>query len=46
VLCQLVEPVRLAFDLAGLLPHFAIVPSRDLALARFAAGNTSRSHSH
>ncbi len=52
VLCRLVEPVRLAFDLAGLLPHFAIEPSRDLALARFAAGNTSpsgntsRSQSH
>jgi anti-anti-sigma factor len=45
VLCRLVEPVRLAFDLAGLLPHFVIAPSRDLALARFAAGNTSRSHS-
>ncbi len=45
VLCGLVEPVRLAFDLAGLLPHFAITPSRDLALAQL-AGNTSRSHSH
>ena len=46
VLCGLVEPVRLAFDLAGLLPHFAIAPSRDLVIARLAAGNTSRSHSH
>ena len=41
VLCGLVEPVRLAFDLAGLLPHFAVATSRDLALARFAAANTS-----
>jgi anti-anti-sigma factor len=37
VLCGLVEPVRLAFDLAGLLPHFAITPSRDLAVAQLAA---------
>ena len=41
VLCGLVEPVRLAFDLAGLLPHFTIAPSRDPALARLAAGNAS-----
>jgi anti-anti-sigma factor len=52
VLCGLVEPVRLAFDLAGLLPHFAVAPARDLALAQLAAANTSpaahtsRSHAH
>jgi anti-anti-sigma factor len=46
VLCGLVEPVRLAFDLAGLLPDFAVAPSRDLAHARFAAGNASASDSH
>jgi stage II sporulation protein AA (anti-sigma F factor antagonist) len=40
-LCGLVEPVRLAFDLAGLLPHFTITPSRDPALARLARGNAS-----
>jgi anti-anti-sigma factor len=36
VLCGLIEPVRLAFDLAGLLPHFAVEPSRELALTRLA----------
>jgi stage II sporulation protein AA (anti-sigma F factor antagonist) len=36
VLCGLVEPVRLAFDLAGLLPHFAVEPSRGDALTRLA----------
>ena len=41
VLCGLVEPVRLAFDLAGLLPHFKIASSRAPALARLAAGNGS-----
>jgi anti-anti-sigma factor len=38
VLCGLVEPVRLAFDLSGLLPHFAVEPSRDLAIRRLAEG--------
>lgn len=41
VLCGLMEPVRLAFNLAGLLPHFGIEPSRDLALARL-AGHAGR----
>ena len=34
VLCGLSDPVRLVLDLAGLLPHFAVEPSRDAALAR------------
>ena len=34
VVCALCEPVRLAFDLAGFLPRFAIEPSRDTAIAR------------
>jgi anti-anti-sigma factor len=38
VLCGLVVPVRLAFDLAGLLPHFVVEPSRELAIARLATG--------
>jgi len=42
VLCGLVEPVRLAFDLAGLLAHFTVEPSRDLALTRLAGHAGSR----
>jgi len=38
VLCGLVEPVRVAFDLAGLLSEFAVEPSRDRALARLSEG--------
>jgi stage II sporulation protein AA (anti-sigma F factor antagonist) len=34
VLCGLSDPVRLVLDLAGLLPHFAVEPSRNAALAR------------
>ena len=34
ILCALSEPVRLVFDLAGLLPAFAIEPSRAAGLAR------------
>jgi anti-anti-sigma factor len=36
VLCALTEPVRLVLDLAGLLPHFVVVASRDAGLARLA----------
>jgi len=34
VLCALSEPVRLVFDLAGLLSAFAIEPSREAGLTR------------
>jgi anti-sigma B factor antagonist len=34
VLCAVPEPVRIALDLAGLLPRLQIEPSRDLAVAR------------
>jgi anti-anti-sigma factor len=34
VLCAVSEPVRIALDLAGLLPRLRIEPSRDLAVAR------------
>jgi anti-anti-sigma factor len=34
VLCALSEPVRLVFDLAGLLSAFAIEPSREAGLSR------------
>jgi anti-sigma B factor antagonist len=34
VLCALSEPVRLVFDLAGLLSAFAIEPSRQAGLTR------------
>ena len=37
VLCALTEPVRIALDLAGLLPHVAIEPSRERAIARIAS---------
>jgi anti-anti-sigma factor len=33
VLCGVSEPIRLALDLAGLLPRFAIDPSRERAIA-------------
>ena len=33
-LCGLTDPVRIAFDLGGLLPHLAIEPSRDHAIVR------------
>jgi anti-anti-sigma factor len=38
VLCGLVEPVRMALDLASLLPHFTIAASREAALAILAEG--------
>lgn len=34
ILCALSESVRLVFDLAGLLPAFAIEPSREAGLSR------------
>ena len=37
VLCAMPEPVRQVFHLAGFLPLFNVEPSRDAALARFAA---------
>jgi len=37
VLCSLTEPVRLVLDLSGLLPHFAVAPSREAGLAHFGA---------
>jgi anti-anti-sigma factor len=37
VLCGMPEPVRQVFHLAGFLPLFSVDPSRDDALARFAA---------
>jgi anti-anti-sigma factor len=37
VLCRLPEPVRLAFDLAGLLGEFTIEASRDAARSALAA---------
>lgn len=37
VLCGMAEPVRQVFHLAGFLPLFSVEPSRDAALARFAA---------
>jgi stage II sporulation protein AA (anti-sigma F factor antagonist) len=40
VLCGLTPPVRVAFELSGLLPDFAEEPSRDLAVAR-AMGHTA-----
>jgi anti-anti-sigma factor len=36
VLCALAEPVRIVFDLAGVLHQFAIEPSRALAIERVA----------
>lgn len=37
VLCSLQQSVRLVFDLAGLLPLFAVEPDRAAALARLRA---------
>jgi anti-anti-sigma factor len=34
VLASLTEPVRLACDFAGLLPHFDVEPARDAAIER------------
>jgi anti-anti-sigma factor len=34
--CGLTDPVRIAFDLGGLLPRLAIAPSRDHAIVRVA----------
>jgi anti-anti-sigma factor len=34
VLCGLTEPVRIAFDLAGLLRHLVVEPSSDAAVQR------------
>jgi anti-anti-sigma factor len=34
VLCDMTEPVRQVFQLAGFLPLFAIEPSREAAVAR------------
>ena len=36
VLCSLTEPVRLVFDLAGLLPHFTVEPTREAGIRRLA----------
>jgi len=33
VLCGLTEPVRMAFELSGLLPHFQVEPSRAAGVA-------------
>ncbi len=38
VLCALGEAVRQVFDLAGFLPLFSVERTRDLAVARCAAG--------
>jgi len=38
VLCAVAEPVRIALDLAGALPRFAIEPSRGGGIARLATG--------
>ena len=40
LLCGVTEPVRIAFELAGLLSQFTETPSRDDALAVFAARPT------
>ena len=37
VLCGMTEPVRQVYHLAGFMPLFSVEPSRDTALARFAA---------
>jgi len=34
VLCSMLDAVRIAFELAGLLPRFTIEPSRQTAIAR------------
>jgi anti-sigma B factor antagonist len=42
VLCELSEPVTLAFQLSGLLEHFTIEPSRRDAVGRVAAATSRR----
>ena len=42
VLCCVAEPVRLALDLAGLLAHMPIDPSREHAAARVTARRAGR----
>ena len=37
ILCGLTEPVRLAFDLSGLLPHFSVETTRAVAIAKLSA---------
>jgi len=37
VLCGITEPVRMAFDLSGLLPNFTEAPSRDEAIVKLTA---------
>jgi anti-anti-sigma factor len=37
VLCALSEPVRLALDLAGLLEHVPVEPTREAAITRLAS---------
>jgi len=39
VLCGLTEPVRLALELSGLLPHFIVDGSKDDGLARLRTEN-------
>jgi len=41
VLCGLSSPVRIALDLAGLLPRIPIEPTRDLAVARMRSRATA-----
>ena len=36
VLCALPEPLRIAFELAGLVTRYPVEPSRELAIARLA----------
>ena len=38
ILCGLTEPVRLAFELSGLLPHFSVETTRDVAIAKLSLG--------
>jgi anti-anti-sigma factor len=40
VLCGVSEPVRLALELAGLLPHFTVDESFDAAVARFGSSRS------
>jgi anti-anti-sigma factor len=41
ILCGMDTPVRLVFDLAGILEGFAVEPSRDLALRRLEGNSTA-----
>ena len=36
ILCALPEPLRIAFELAGLVTRYPVEPSRELAIARLA----------